>query len=402
MVNQSHLHQSVSRIKPSRLAQVRIPKQSNLADLFFGRLLKRFGITQILTYHKIRKRNPKMVYPYMPKKFPEDAYLYDFHFHSYYSDGRGSFRDILNEISLKKHLNGLTITDHPYHLGKDLNDKIPSERVIKQSFQFQKLIENYKRKGKLTLDFISFPGSCEFFCKLNDHSDAEIELILLGVSKDFVQRNGGVKKLTNLCHAVELIEKVHDDNGLVIVPHPFFFTSAHKLLRYKLSRYSRPDAVEAINYTTGFISDKAYYPFLEQLPFSDQTKTIAHNFGYFNWMTTIVTQKNNYGKYFDYPLARKIGAVGSSDAHFFTMIGAASTLIKEQIHSIEDLRRVFHKKQTQPIYNPLWSINTEKKDVYKEIWDAYGTYVNEGITKHSFFQWILAKTIVDITSFFFD
>ncbi len=338
----------------------------------------------------------------MPSQVPPGSALYDFHFHSYYSDGRGTFRDILDEIRKKKHLNGLTITDHPFQLGKDLSDKIPSEKVILHSYQFKELVDEYKKEGLLSEDFNAFPGSCEFYTKLKEASDTEVELIALGLPKDFVERNGGIKRLTDFCTAPELIEKVHENNGLVIVPHPFFFTKAHELFRFKLSRNTRPDALEAINYTTGFINDKAYQNFLEQLPFSDETISIAHNFGYFNWMATIISQCNNYGKYFDYPIAREIATVGSSDAHFIQMIGAAATLFKEPIRSIDDLRKAFEKKQTQPIYNPLWCRTTKRFDVYKEIWDTYGGFVNEGITKRSHSQWLLIKMITDIVSFFFD
>ncbi len=338
----------------------------------------------------------------MPKILPENAHLYDFHFHSYYSDGHATFKDIIEEIIRKRHLNGLTITDHPYRLGAAINEKIPSDKVIHHSFQFQEVVEEFKNEGKLSNDFMCFPGSCEFFTRLKEDSDLEVELIALGVPNDFIEDNGGVKRLTELCTAEELIEKIHENSGLVIIPHPFFFTSAYKLLKLKLTKITRPDAFEGINYTTGFINDNAYQNFLEQLPLCKETKSIAHNFGYFNWMATTISQLNNYGKKFDYPLARELATVGSSDAHFSTMIGAAATLVNEPIRSIEDLRRVFSKKQTQPIYNPLWCRNTDKFDVYKEIWEAYGPFVNDGIVNRSKAQWILAKTITDIVSFFFD
>lgn len=402
MTKSPRLHNSVSRIPPSRLIKHQVRKQSIWSDLVFGRILGRFGIAQMMTYHKTRKCMPQLTYPYMPKRIPDDAYLYDFHFHSYYSDGRGTFGDILNEIARKRHLNGMVITDHPYHLGKDLNDKIPQDKVIRNSFKFLRYANRFKRKGKISKDFMTFPGSCEMFCKLDEDSDTEVEIIILGVPEDFISRNGGVKRITNYFHAAELIEKVHDDNGLTIIPHPFFFTKAHNLLRRNLTGSARPDAYEGINYTTGFICDKGYHGFLDQLPFSNQTKSIANNFGYFNWMATIVSQENKFGRYFNFPLARKIATVGSSDAHFHSMIGAAATMIKRPLHDIEDLRRVFIRKETQPIYNPLWSINTECFDVYKEIWDAYGPFINEGIEKRPFALWLLAKLIVDFTAFLFD
>ncbi len=410
-------HQSISRIPPERLMKYPLMKQSIFSNMVYGKILKRFGIMQMMSFHKIRKKTPKATFPYMPHKLPENAYLYDFHFHSYYSDGRGTFKDILLEINRKKHLNGLAITDHPYHLsetsvqlatermsGATLNNthKIPAEKVITHSYEFQNLIDRFKKSGKFSEDFISFPGSCEFFTKLEDDDDTEVELIVLGVSKDFVKKNGGIKRLTNYCHAVELIEKVHDDNGLVIIPHPFFFTRAHKLFRFKLSRNSRPDAIEALNYTTGFIYDEAYHGFLDQLPFSNQTKIISHNFGYFNWMATIISQENNYGKYFDYPLAREVARVGSSDAHFHNMIGAAATMINEPIHSIEDLRRVFRKRETTPILNPIWSQITKRSDVFNEIIEAYGDLIMENFRKQSSYRWLIAKIIVDLFALLFD
>ena len=402
MIPDSTLHQRVSRIPPHKLVEHPIPKQTFLSDLLFGKVLKKFGISQIMTYHKTRKREAELTYPYMPRRLPKDSYLYDFHFHSYYSDGRGTFQDILNQIRRKGHLNGLCITDHPYHPGEDFREKIPTDKVIEHSFEFQELIEEFKKRGKLSNEFTSFPGSCEFYTRLDEDTEDEVELIVLGVPRDFISANGCLKRLTDCCHAVELIEKVHDNNGLVIVPHPFYMTRAHELFRRDLPRNSRPDAIETINYTTGFMYDSAFHGFLSQLPFFKQTRTISNNFGYFNWMSTVISQPNDYGKHFDYPLARNVAPVASSDAHFQTCIGAASTISRRPLRSVEDLREIFHERSTVPILNPRWKDSTRRWEVFKEIWDAYGSFVNDGIKEQPFFKWILAKTIVDITSLVFD
>jgi len=378
-----------------------IQKQTPISNLIFGKLLKKFGVTQMISFHKTRKKNPVATYPYMPSEIPEDAYLYDFHSHTYHSDGKGTYEEILIDLSQKKHINGLAVTDHPWHHGEDGKERIPDGKVIDRSYKFNQMVEDYKKKGKLHEDFISFPGSSEFFTMLDeDNEKHEVEIIGIGLSKEFVKDNGGIKRLTSECYAEELIEKIHDDNGLAILPHPFYFERAYELLRRDLPNNSRPDAYEGINYTIGFLYDDGYRGFWEKLPFTEELVMICQNFGYFNWMATLVSQENNFGKYFNFPIAQQIATVGSSDAHFQSMIGAACTVIKEPINNIEDLRKVFHERRTIPIINSKWDAVTKSSDVYSEIWDAYGEIINKGLKDNSLFRWILSKTIVDLLQHF--
>ena len=354
------------------------------------------------SFHMTRKKIGNAVFPYMPEHLPNDAYLYDFHSHTANSDGRGSFEDILMEISQKHHLNGLALTDHPWHLGKDMKTRIPDEKVIPRSFQFHKLAEEFKKKGKLPQNFTTFPGSCEFFMKLGEKfPGSEIELIAIGLPEDFLKDVNDLKKLTS-GYAPEFIEKVHDNNGLVIVPHPFYFVRSYELFNSNSSRNSQPDAIESINYTIGFLADDGFYDLWKKLPFSDEVRYIGFNFGYFNWIATIITQENNFGKDFNsYPLARKVATLGSSDAHFKSMLGAACTLVREPITSIEDLRRVFKQKKTMPIYNPIWKENTNKFTVFKEVWNTYGDKINNGLTERSLLFWCASKFLVDFLAYFF-
>lgn len=402
MKNQLKSRQSVSKIPPYNLIKYPILKQTPIFNLLFDKLLKKHGLSQVVTYNKNRKRNPKATFPYMPSlsDISDDIYLYDFHSHTNYSDGQGTHEEILMDISQKKHLTGIAFTDHPWQKYKEKDIRIPNEKAISQSFQGQKVALELKKKGKLPEEFVTFPGSCEFFVKIDDNSqDADIELIALGVPKDFIEKNGGLHRLTH-SYAAEFIEIVHDNNGLVIVPHPFYFNQSHKLLKSrKGSRNSSPDAIEAINYTIGLLSNEFYHEFLEQFSFSRELKLIGEKLGYLNWMATVVSQKNDYGKHFDYPVAREIAPVGSSDAHFRSMVGAACTVLRDPIHSIEDLREAFKKRATLPVFNSSWDKHADKTEIYKEIWEGYGDTINKTIKKinaSSHFKLILTKFLIDV------
>ncbi|MGQ4874008.1 MAG: PHP-associated domain-containing protein [Promethearchaeia archaeon] len=405
MLDNNCMHKSFCPIPPEKVVKFPIRRQSPLSDILLGKTLRNYGIMQIMSYHLTRRFYPKITEPYMPKKIPENAYLYDFHSHTKYSDGSGTYKDVLDAICLKKHLSGIAITDHPY-LAKHLQDnRLLTEKVIERSFKFDKLASEYKRRGKIPEHFLTFPGSCEFFTSLDEENkSSEVEIIGIGLPKDFIQANGGIKRLTIHSNALELIEIIHENNGLVIIPHPFHKTRIAELFRKKLSKNSTPDAVETINYIVGFLADDAYYDFFKMLSESlaPEIKSICQNFGYFNWMATMIAYKNNNGKPFKYPIATKIAPVGSSDAHFISMIGAGCTLIKEPVSCLEDLRKIFHKRKTIPMLNPIWGKKTSKKEVYREIWDKYGDIINEMIKKESFIKFATAKVFVDMVSYLFN
>ncbi|MGV9173024.1 MAG: PHP-associated domain-containing protein [Promethearchaeia archaeon] len=400
---ENRLHLSGSQIPPSNLVKIPIRKQNSVLNYIYKRVLSKYGLMQLVTYHKTRKRFPSSLFPYKPSSLTENTFLYDFHIHSRYSDGAATYKEILSDVARKKHLDGLAITDHPFHMGRDGKKRILDDKVLMRSYKFHELVEDFKERRKLPKHFISFPGSCEFFMRLSEeHPNDIIEIIAIGLPKDFIENYGGLKPIAN-SYAKEFIEKVHDANGLVILPHPFYMVRAHQILKNsKYSRYSCPDAVETINYTIGFMADKSYDGFFSQLPFPRQLKTIGSNFGYFNWIATVVSQKNEYGNSFDFPVARKIPNLGNSDAHFRNMVGAASTLTKRKISSLEDLRKVFQNKETIPVYNPLWSRTTKKSEVYREIWEIYGEDINSGLQEFSLYQWVLAKTLVDIFALIFN
>ena len=121
--------------------------------------------------------------------------------------------------------------------------------------------------------------------------------------------------------------------------------------------------------------------------------------GYLNWMATIISQENDYGRHFDYPIAREIAPVGSSDAHFKSMVGAACTVLKDPVNSFEDLRQVFKKRATLPVFNSLWDIQADKTEIYKEIWEGYGDTINNGIKRikaGSHIKLIFTKILIDM------
>jgi len=396
---------SWSKVPPHNIVKYPILKQSFLENIIFGKIFKRFGLKQLGSYYRTMIHDPRGVYPYMPKTIPNEVYLYDFHTHTAFSDGKGDFKQILLDVQRKKHLNGLAFTDHPWYLDKNGN-RIPEDKVIHHSFKAQKLVEQLKSQGKLKENFITFPGSCEFFMKLDEkYPKSGIELIALGVSKDFIEKNGGLKRITN-GYAIEFIEKVHSDNGLVIVPHPFYFTRANELLQSKeLGKNSTPDAFEGLNYMIGFLFNEAFYSFYEKIkPIHQELIFLSRFFGYFNWMSTIISQKNCFGKYFNYPMARKIAAVGSSDAHFRSMVGAGCTMTRESIQSFEDLRNALKNKTGLPMINIKWSHSTEKAEIFSEIINEYAPKINDLIRNSNeglLNKLVLLKIIIKFLSFIF-
>ena len=401
MTNNYQLHCSTSKIPPHNVVKIPIRKQNLFSKLILGRL-KKFGLQEMTSFHLTRKRIGDAVFPYMPRHLPEDLFSYDFHSHSKNSDGTGTFEEILMEVSQKKHLSGMALTDHPWHLGKDKVTRILDEKVILRSFKFHRAAQDLIQKGKLPEHFITFPGSCEFFMKLGEKFPvSEIELIAIGLTEDFLKDVNDLKKLTS-GYAPEFIERVHENNGLVIVPHPFYFVRSYELFRSNLSKECQPDGIECINYTVGFLADKGYYDLWRKLPFSDELQYIGLNFGYFNWMATLITQPNDFGKNFNsFPLAKEVARLGSSDAHFKTMLGAACTVVKEPITSLEDLRKVLKEKKTLPIYNPKWKDITNKFSVFKEIWEVYGDKITQGLKDRSRLFWITSKLLVDLLAYFF-
>jgi len=392
------LHHSRSQVPAQKRVKCPIRVQTSIPKLLMGKFLRKYGIMQLFSYHLTKRRTPEIIFPYMPERIKDNQFLYDFHTHSSYSDGEGTYKDILTEIRQKKHLDGMAITDHPWHLGKDKKTRIPDGKVLKRSYKFHELVEDLKKRGKLKENFITFPGSCEFFTRLNeDYHDSLVELIALGLPLDFIENQGGIQKITD-GYAADFIEKVHENNGLVIIPHPFYFVRAYELLKHSSGIRPRPDAFEAINYTVGFLADESYHDFLEKFPFPKETKSIGNIFGYFNWMASIIAQNNDFGEEFDYPIARQIAPVGSSDAHFHSMVGAAATLSEKPIKTFEDLRQMFKRRKTQPVYNPLWRKNTNKFTVFREIWESHGDEINKGLTDKSKLYWITSKVIIDLLS----
>lgn len=369
---------SFTSLPPEKIVRYSLPRFPFI-DKFFSLFLKKYGFTQLGSFFRVLKRQPELVYPYMNKSSQEKTYRHDFHSHTHYSDGKGDFKHNLYQMVRKKHLDGIAFTDHPWHLDENEN-RILDDKVIHRSYDAVKRVEMLKKNGKLPEHFITFPGSCEFFVQSDIYSEKTIEMIALGLPRDFIEDNGGLTKIIAM-KPDEFVERVHDCNGITILPHPFYFTSAHLLLKRKdLTRNSTPDAFEGINYTIGFLFDKNYEPLFEKVRnLSDELKLLSKFFGYGNWMSRLISERNNLGKSFDYPVAQKIASVGSSDAHFSEMIGGGCTIFKQPIETFEDLRLAIKKRKSIPTLNHKWSENSQQIDVYGEILDKYRPKLNKMI-----------------------
>lgn len=350
----------------------KISKQPPILNYVLKKISGRFGLTQVLAYKRTLKRWGRGIKPYMPKKLPENSHLYDFHSHTSISDGAGTHQSILEILSKKQCLDGLVFSDHPWFIKNKFDSKrIDNPKVIDQSFKAQEIIEDFKKKGKLQEHFISFPGSCEFAVRLSEkYPNSEIELVTLGLPRTIINDLGGLKRIKNM-YAPDFIEKIHDNNGIVILPHPFHFIRGYELLRMKLSKNSRPDGFESQNHAIGFLAEKRTEEFFDKLNMGFEIKFLAGLFGYFNWMASICSSANNYGKDFDFPVATSIAKIGSSDAHLENFVGASCSLVQKKLGNLEDLRNVLKNKETKPIMNPIWFKNTTQEVVLEELLNLY-------------------------------
>lgn len=116
-------------------------------------------------------------------KFSKDTIKGDFHLHTKYSgDAKGEIRDIL-EMALKNELDVIAITDH---------------NEIKGAFEAKKLESKYNLKVIIGEEV-----------RTSDDTDI-IGLFL----KD---------KIPSGLSEEEVIDRIHDQGGIVIAPHPFSF-----------------------------------------------------------------------------------------------------------------------------------------------------------------------------------
>ena len=185
------------------------------------------------------------------------AMFLDMHAHTRFSDGKMSVKDVVN-VAIRKKLRGIVVTDHD-----TLNGSLA--------------LMKYVRRRNLRI--LTFPGA--------EISTKEAHILIYNVSK-----------IPRFETAVELIDKVHDENGIAVFAHPF---GRLFLLEYPLVRNNEAlwkiDAIECVN---------------GRVPMRSNLKALELARG--------------YGK----------PCIGGSDAHIPEEIGVAYTIVNEEISSFDD------------------------------------------------------------------
>ncbi|MBS7656074.1 PHP domain-containing protein [Candidatus Bathyarchaeota archaeon] len=197
----------------------------------------------------------------------------DLHVHTVNSkDGHISLKHLPKIISLKK-LNGVAVTDHN-HLTK------------------------IKFKEALII-----PGV--------EVTTKEGHLIALGVENL-------IKKGLN---AIDAIEKIHEESGLAIAPHPYDFMTS-RLNPFKLK--GKLDAIETIN--SSILTFK---------------------------LSSLLAEKA--------ALKLSLPKVAGSDAHIPEAVGNAYTIIEVSSSSIEEVLKAIKNGRTEPYGKPTLLTNKIKK-----------------------------------------
>jgi len=184
--------------------------------------------------------------------------LLDMHVHTRFSDGKISIKEAIS-IIVKKGFRGIVITDHD---------------TLSGSLALMKYVKEKK------LGILTFPGA--------EVSTREAHILIYNVSK-----------IPRFETVVELIDKVHDENGIAAFAHPF---GKLFLLKYPLVEnrevLRKIDVIECIN---------------GRVPMRSNLRALE--------------------------LARKYGkpCIGGSDAHIPEEIGIAYTIVDEEANSFDDL-----------------------------------------------------------------
>ena len=184
--------------------------------------------------------------------------ILDMHIHTVFSDGKMRIEDVVN-VAIKRGLKGIVVTDHD-----TLNGSLALMKYVRER----------------NLRILTFPGA--------EISTKEAHILIYNVPK--------IPKFET---AVELIDKVHDENGIVAFAHPF---GRLFLLEYPLARNNEAlrkiDAIECVN---------------GRVPMISNLKALE--------------------------LAKKYSkpCIGGSDAHIPEEIGVAYTIVNEEISSFDDL-----------------------------------------------------------------
>ncbi len=184
--------------------------------------------------------------------------ILDMHVHTRFSDGKMSVKDVVS-VAIKKGFGGVVVTDH---------DTLSGSLA---------LMRHVKERG---VELVTFPGI--------EVSTREAHILVYNVLR--------IPKFETI---VELVDKVHDENGIVVFAHPF---GKVFLLEYSLVRNNevlrKIDAIECIN---------------GRVPMRSNLKALE--------------------------LARKYSkpCIGGSDAHIPEEIGVAYTMVDKEISSFDDL-----------------------------------------------------------------
>ncbi|GAB4329836.1 MAG: hypothetical protein Kow0069_37480 [Promethearchaeota archaeon] len=342
-----------------RLANHR-PAPPGLAGLL-RRLVGRYGLDRLPQFLACLRVDHPLVRPPLPdlSKGPP-PFLYDLHCHTRWSDGGATPKEVLRRVAAWGHLDGLAITDHPWTRRlRGVDRRAPNEKVVRNSFRAAREANALVAAGKLPEHFATFPGSAEFASRLDaDHPSTGVELVGLGLPENFVREAGGLRRLRRL-NALELVDAIHDAGGLVVLPHPFYFTSAG----YSKGLVGAVDAFELLNHTTGVWADPATHPLHRRLLSGETLRRLSALFSYFNWRTCL--------------LAASLGSacpalVGSSDAHVASLAGAAASAVPEPLDGLEGLRAALKRRRTAPCLNPRWEAVADADRVLGEAWDRWG------------------------------
>ena len=307
------------------------------------------------------------VFPWKPDAFLRFSY-YDFHCHTQYSDGAPTHEQIIQFLSKANHLSGLATSDHLFHinvLNNGTHKRESNEHVIHQSYRLSDKINNAKKSGKIKREFLFIPGTVEFGIRVdpNDKSTA-IELIGLGLPENFIERNGGLHAIKET-PALDLIDKIHDESGLAIFVHPFYFNQGLKFPEI----WKKCDAIEQFNHTNYFWADPSTLPYFQRFRAPIMIHRLFLLFLYFNWSgEAVVSQLKKF-------------ATGSSDAHILSFYGAGATAFENEYTTFDDLSSALLKGKGKPCLNPLWRPDFSEPNPIEQMYNKWGRDFNKTIER---------------------
>lgn len=323
----------------------------------------------VLYFLKYLSGTPE-IYPFLPSNI--NGYLYDGHIHSTGSDGRNTLKEIVQYLSKITYqgrliLDGVSLSDHsldPIHEIKKTFKGYGNDKLIHDSYKFAKIVNEYKKMGKLPEHFITFPGSGEFNTgHFQDEDRWHREILVYGVPENFVEKLGGCGEKIAYMQPTEFIERVHDENGIAILAHPFAPPGIHD----NLEAWKKADGIESINAVTGMpndlIAEKNIYrlskmktrnPMLLKKG-SEIVRNLFPIIGYINWISERLGKKWN------------IPVTGNSDAHDMALIGCGCTRVNEPIESLEDFRIALKRRKTEAILNPRWHFARDQEEAIDAI-----------------------------------